>query len=270
MNPELPDALESRLEGCSFEAVTVGESGANVYRVFGPGASDAMLLKVAPVSSDPDPGMSVRAEAERLAWMLARGLRVPKVLAFFERGGFEYLLTTALRGRDASRPWVEQDIERVVEALAKGLRLLHSVPIADCPFDQSLDAKLEQAQRRVSLGLVDSDDFDAEHAGRSAEHLLAEALERRPASEDLVFCHGDYYAQNVLIRFEPIGLAGFVDVGRAGIADRYQDLALVRHSLESDTNPSLNGRWAALLEHYGLTRLDEEKLGFYHLLDEFF
>lgn len=91
-------------------------------------------------------------------------------------------------------------------------------------------------------------------------------LERRLSSEDLVFCHGDYCVPNVILDGSSIG---FVDVGRAGIADRWQDLAPVTRSLESEMNVQFNGFSDQLLEAYGVVP-DLEKIAFYRLLDEFF
>lgn len=101
---------------------------------------------------------------------------------------------------------------------------------------------------------MDEADFDDERQGATAQELYEQLLERRPQHEDLVFCHGDYCIPNVLL--EQIGMrfqAGFVDVGRAGVADRWQDLALMTRSLESDDlNPQLNGLSERFLERYGI------------------
>jgi aminoglycoside phosphotransferase len=69
----------------------------------------------------------------------------------------------------------------------------------------------------------------------------------------------------VIIAHEAV--SGFVDWGRAGIADRYQDLALCARSIAANLGPE----WVtAFFEHYGLTIIDQRKLSFYELLDEFF
>jgi aminoglycoside 3'-phosphotransferase-2 len=67
--------------------------------------------------------------------------------------------------------------------------------------------------------------------------------------------------------FQGLQVTGFVDCGRAGIADRYQDLALASRSIESN----LGSRWSeAFFVNYGLPDPDGSKLDFYRLLDEFF
>jgi kanamycin kinase len=174
---------------------------------------------------------------------------------------------STLPGRDASNDWRKDEIPRVVDALADSSRLLHLLPIHDCPFDQRLEIKIAQAKERVERGLIDLDDLDEERQGRSVESLLHELLERKPNTEDLVFCHGDYCVPNVILNGPRLG---FVDVGRAGIADRWQDLALMIRSLESDMNPQFNSFSGRFLKRYGMTEPDLEKLAFYRLLDEFF
>jgi aminoglycoside 3'-phosphotransferase-1 len=59
---------------------------------------------------------------------------------------------------------------------------------------------------------------------------------------------------------------GFVDVGRAGVADRYQDLAILWSGL-GEFEETLQQR---LLTSYGIGVLDEHKLRFHLALDEFF
>jgi aminoglycoside 3'-phosphotransferase II len=62
-------------------------------------------------------------------------------------------------------------------------------------------------------------------------------------------------------------MTAFIDVGRLGVADRYQDLAIATRDLADAWGP----RYAAQLLHdYGVGTGDLDKLRFYRLLDEFF
>ena len=100
----------------------------------------------------------------------------------------------------------------------------------------------------------------------SAETLFKHLLANQPQDEELVFTHGDYCLPNIFLDPQLRRVNGFIDWGRAGIADRYQDLALAARSLTYNVGPG----WEPLLwQAYGLTTVEEEKIAFYQLLDEF-
>ena len=73
-------------------------------------------------------------------------------------------------------------------------------------------------------------------------------------------------------------MTGLIDVGRAGLADRHNDLALMTRSLGSPANPSYGSETAQrFLRRYaesgdvdGHVEVDTARLDFYRLLDEFF
>jgi aminoglycoside phosphotransferase len=248
--------------------VTTGESGSNVTR-FERAGSSPVFLKSHPIGSIPR-DRPLFDEAERLGWMHAVGLPVPAVLQYHEWKGREYLLLTAVPGADASVSRPQDQYGAVVTALAAGMRTLHATNISACPFDQSRRVRVAAAEVRVRNGLVREDDFDAVRAGRTAADLYSELVAKPPAPEDRVFTHGDYCLPNVLLTDDGAGglrLSGFVDCDKAGIADRYQDLALCARSVVRNFGPE----WVpTLFARYGLDRVDEAKIEYYQLLDEFF
>ena len=207
-------------------------------------------------------------EAARLRWLSANGIACPEVLAETQEAGHDWLLLSAIPGRDlASSPHL--DPGRIVSIAADALRALHRLDVAACPFDRRLEWSIALAHARVRAGLVDEEDFDEEdfdeeRLGRGAVDLFEELRERRPHDEDLVVTHGDACLPNLIA--DEGRFAGFVDCARAGVADRHQDLALAAWSIRHN----LGEAWVApFLSHYGGT-IDPGRLAFYRLLDEFF
>src|SRR4051812_10268372 len=130
MPDRLPHALAKKISGSRFTPVTLGESGAAVYRLDGP-KRQVLYLKVS-VEHD-----RVRHEAKALQWLGGR-LHVPKALWTGRKGGRSFLLMTAAKGLPASDPAPCADPEALMALLARSLRRIHSLPVTHCPLDMRL------------------------------------------------------------------------------------------------------------------------------------
>lgn len=95
---------------------------------------------------------------------------------------------------------------------------------------------------------------------RTATAALRELQRRRPASEDLVVCHGDYCPPNALRRGGRV--IGYVDIGELAVADRWWDLALATWSTTWNFGPGLEPLFLAA---YGADP-DPDRQAFYRLL----
>lgn len=254
----LPVDLARLVNGCVWHEINVGCSAARVFRLDAKNEK-LLYLKIAARAGE----NSLLPERLKLDWLKNR-LPVPEVAAFARDSDSDYLLLSAISGFDASGDFYKNRAAEVVEQTAKGLKMIHDLPVADCPFDARLEYKIEAARRRMANGSVDESDFDAERAGRTAADLFGELLETKPLTEDLVFTHGDYCLPNIIL--ENTRLNGFIDWGNAGVADKYQDIALLARSVASN----FGAEWTKyLFELYGIEP-DWEKICFYQLLDEFF
>lgn len=204
---------------------------------------------------------SLADEAARMRWARAH-LPVPQVLDCGEDGGIEWLVTSAIPGRDATDPELLARPAELVAMLGRGLRAFHDdAPVADCPFDSQLDTALRHARRRVETGRVDPErDFHPEHAHLSAAEALARLESSRPLVDELVVCHGDYCFPNAIVRAGRV--AGFVDLGELGVADRWWDLAVATWSTTWNAGP---GWEDAFLEAYGIEP-DPARTAWYRLL----
>lgn len=152
----------------------------------------------------------------------------------------------------------------VVDALARFLRRLHAIPISACPFTSDHAYRLAQARDCIDAGVIDEGDFENERKGWTSEQVW-EAMQRLlPIPSDPVVTHRDFSLDNILMLDGEV--VGCIDAGKVGIADRYQDLAILWNNL-GEFGVSLQNR---LLEQYGIAPVDERKLQFHLLLDEMF
>ena len=255
----LPGPLRPFVEGRTWIRITTGKSMADTFRL-DRDRRTPLYLKVSPMRLRRD----LLQEKERTEWLRGR-LPVPEVLVYETDCRNEYMVLSALPGLDASNLGGDRPDDSLVRLLAVGLRSIHDLRIEECPFDMSLDRVIQEAGRNLADGMVDDADFDDERLGRSAVEVFEELMSRSRPEEDLVFTHGDYCLPNVMIYGEEV--SGFLDWGRAGIADRYKDIALVVRSLEYNIGTD---RRAMFFEAYGLSSPDADKIEYYKLLDEFF
>ena len=259
--PTVPLSMELAIKGYDWLRDTVGESGGAVYHLHGkPGAHDLFLKH-----GRDGFAQQIYDEAARLRWLDGR-LPTPDIRQFIGTADEAWLLMTAVEGKTAYQLLEAQDQDPfpIVDAIAAFLRQLHALPVDECPFISAWPLRMAQARQRIDAGLVDVEDFDDVRSGWSAEMVWNRLLELTPASPVLVVTHGDYSLDNLLI--DANGTVGCIDLGRAGLADRYQDLAIIWNCLE-EFGADLQKRFVV---QYGLDRFDPQKLEFHLLLDELF
>jgi kanamycin kinase len=182
-------------------------------------------------------GESLSAEAERLRWLEGRH-PAPVVLDYVATGDAELMVTRALAGRSAVDPvWLDRPND-AVRAIALGLRRLHALPAAGCPFDWDVTMRIRDAPATVALA----------------------DLSNPPPIDRLVVCHGDPCAPNTLL--DENGFIANVDFGRLGLADRWADLAVATMSLGWNYG---NYDEAVFWDAYGIEP-DAERITYYRAL----
>ena len=256
--PDPPSSWAHRLTGYQWQLQSEGASDALVFRLHA-AHKQPLFVKTEPLTSLAElPG-----EIARLHWLSVRNIPCPRVLAHARTEQRTWLLMSAMPGMNLES-CVTLGGERVARIAADALCQLHALKIADCPFDHRFQRRLADARARIEAGLVDAADFDAEHAGMQAQALYEELLRQQPTREYLVITHGDACLSNLMTHEGCF--SGFIDCGRLGIADRYQDLALVARDLEENFGASSVGTFFSA---YG-AHCDADRLTLYRLLDEFF
>lgn len=236
--------------------ITLGRSGALVWRIVD--SAETLFLKAEAAHALAElPG-----EAERLRWLDTMGVAAPRVRESFAEDGYHWLLMTALPGADLTQH-VDQPVN-LRNALAHGLRALHELNPAACPFDHRLERRLRDGAANAAAGRVDESDFDQARADWTTQGVLDWLQQHRPTAEDLVVTHGDASLPNLMA--DGSGFSGVIDVGRLGAADRWQDLAIACRSLIYNCGSE---HVPPFLEAYG-TGWDEERYRYYCTLDELF
>lgn len=256
--PPFPPNLLVQLGGYDAREETSGRSDAVVFRLYAPNRP-TLIAKLSTVPKAAD----LLAEAARLKWLKGMGILAPHVIHLEEARGYFWLVAECLPGKDAVRSRDPAAVKTY--ELAKALRAIHALDPNACPFDETLTVKLARAADRVKTNDVNADDFDDENRGKTAAELFGEIERLRPTTEDIVVVHGDACLPNMML--DEGQFSGFVDCGRLGRSDRYQDLALACRSIATN----LGSEWVgAFLRAYGITSIDEGRIRFYRLLDEFF
>ena len=256
--PSAPLAVRQILFNRTLAEIQIGHSDSRVFKTIDEG--DCLYLKTQAASS----AQSFAVEVDILGWLNGK-LPVPEAAAYQSDDIQEYLILTEVPGFNCVEAMNILPPSRIVELLAEGLRQFHELDLTGCPFDLRIAQKLITAQENVRLGLVDETDFDPERQGASATSLLEALRQHCPSEDDLVFNHGDYCLPNILIQDNAI--SGFIDLGRAGIADRYNDLAIASRSIATN----LGEPYADLFfEVYGVKKVNIEKIDYYRMMDELF
>lgn len=246
------------LSAYQMTPVGTGRSASSVYRLTCPGRTDLYLKTASPPHI-----AELEEEHARLEWLGGRA-PVPEIVDFRASARRAALLTRALPGTSALHA-ARRDRAAVVRRLARALREWHAIPADGWRFDRSRAVVIEAARERVMAGRVDEAEFDEERKGQDARELLGLLEQEQPPSESLVVTHGDASLANAI--FEGARFHGLVDCGRSGLADAYQDLALAGRSIAGNYGEE---HVSTFFEAYGLQEVDDRKLAYYRLVDEFF
>lgn len=249
-----PKPIRMLLQGAVIEQSWVRDDGyGSTWRVARPDGG-LFYLKV---------DRNLRRELDRLSWLAGR-LSVPPVVAWSEEPGSDgWLVTKAIPGAPASSLAADAGADWLIDLLADALRLVHSLPVEECPFDtttERLIATAEDRVRRCSVERVwDRDRGEWLIAAAAFEELMV----RRPESSGLVVVHGDYCLPNVLVADRQV--SGYLDVGSLGRGDPCIDLAACEYSGRRNLGKQWDGQ--RFFRRYGLSP-DPTSLRWFMLLSE--
>lgn len=260
---QLPREIKSMVEGEKCVVDNIGQSGSTVLMF------PDKVLKIQKETAE------TRSEYEMLRWLEGK-LPVPRILCHVLEGQTSYMLMTRIEGQMACDEAYLNQPQVLIEVLAQSLKRLWEVDITGCPARWDLSVKLAAAEENVENDQVDLENVEPETFGENGfknPRELLEWLKANQPREELVLSHGDFCLPNIFIKDGQ--LSGYIDLGRMGVADKWQDIALCYRSLmhnysgkyatkvRADVNPDL------LFEALGIEP-DWEKLRYYILMDELF
>jgi kanamycin kinase/aminoglycoside 3'-phosphotransferase-3 len=214
-----------------------------------------------------------------IAQKISSKLPVPKIIEYKEENDFSYTLMSKINGKMLCDDEILKNPKLLINLLIEGLKMLWSVDINDCNIDNvsNIKQRLKTARYNVENNLVDVNNVIPDTFGPNGfetPNALLVWLENNIPDIEPVFSHGDYCMENIFTINNKI--SGFIDLGKSGIADRWQDLAICIRELDGVfSNEYLknfdysNYSSDMLLKELGIKRNDE-KLKYYMLLDELF
>lgn len=260
MVAKLPEVITRFIKGATLIPDQVGESPCQVYSFVQ--GNDRFFLKTSSPVYTPTT-FSVLREARVLEWA-ATYLNVPDLLLVAQSAEGEFMITRRVPGEP-----LYQRIDRkqpVVHLFQEALRQLRAIPVADCPFDAGAAFRLRELAYLISNDLC-AEDYDLHQwPGLSLDtppDLLAH-LQATVPDEELTVAHGDLGDSNIFVT--PNDEVYFIDVGRAGLADRWMDVAFIHRNLRGEVSEGVAADFIATLG-------EADKPGkrvFFEQLDELF
>ncbi|MCH5153387.1 MAG: aminoglycoside 3'-phosphotransferase [Clostridiales bacterium] len=259
----LPAAIAKLLKNETYTTDSIGMSNAGVY------VYDNKVLKIQPCSDE-----SVN-EVSMLQFLCKCSL-APQVIAHEIVDGTDFLLMEKCSGKMLCDSQFLSNQHKLMEIASDLLHKLWRLDIEKCPVDMCLKRKLKLAEYNVTHNLVNIENVDPTTFGANGrfanpQHLLKWLVDNQPRKE-LAVTHGDFCLPNV---FFDGANAKVIDVGRGGVADKYQDIALLYRSLRDNLKGNYGGKYYAELDEkmffsvLGVTP-DMDKIDYYILLDELF
>lgn len=167
--------------------------------------------------------------------------------------------------------------DRLLNRVADALHTLWRVDVTACPFLRTPKNQLCLAAANVHDGKVDLENVEPETFGPEG-FSSPDELQCWPQSHrhnaDLMFSYGYLSLPNWMLN--PGSPPSFIDLGRSGVGDRWDDIAIVHRSLTANWKDHYvrEVRFDAYALPMLLNRLnispDEEKLRYFLLMDELF
>ncbi|MFA7435391.1 MAG: APH(3') family aminoglycoside O-phosphotransferase [Bacilli bacterium] len=252
----IPEIVKNKLYDTNYQLDDIGCTDSKVL------IYDKQVLKIEKQNFESD------NESIILKWLQGR-LPVPKIYITHTEDNYNYILMSKLKGNMSCDKKYLSNPKKLIKILAKALKMLEKIDISGCPLRYDLDYKLQLAKERVENKLVSMIDAEPNTYGpnsfKDPSDLLDYLIKNKPNNKNQSFVHGDFCLPNIFIDNDEV--KGFIDLGRATIADKYNDIALCLRSLEHNLGTS---KYNHLLFEELNIEYNEDLIRYYILLDELF
>ena len=254
-NYELIDSVKSFIEGAKLEEISIGCSDSQVFKINK--EENTYFLKVS------KKGILTK-EYEKLKWLEGK-LLVPKIELYESTDENEYLITESLEGEMVCSDYYLNNPDEGIKVIVEAFKNIYSVNINNCPFDTSINYKLELVENNVKNNLLDIDIIDKKVLDKfgSVENIL-KFLQDNKFYDELCFSHGDMSLPNVFASKDKF--TGFIDVGECGKADKWFDLAICEKSIRRNYGEEYVQKF---YDELGI-KPEREKIDYYILIMELY
>ncbi len=220
-NYELTDKVSKFLENSNTEEISIGCSDSQVLKI--EKQDKIYFLKMA------KKGM-LTSEYEKLKWLDGK-LLVPKITFYETNDNTEFLITESIEGEMVCSDEYVNNPKLALKIIGEAFENIYNVDIKDCPFNVSLDYKLNLIENNVKNNLIKKGDLKPETLEKyqSLENII-KFLKENKFEEELCFSHGDTSLPNIFAHNNHF--SGFIDVGECGVADKWFDLAICEKSIK--------------------------------------
>lgn len=250
----LPEKIQKYIRNMELQNDHEGMSKANVIRCTG--QNKELYLKIEKVSNETEREYNV------YQWLQGK-LPVPKVICRVIENDTAYMLLEKAEGMMLEDDLYRSNPDLLIKLAAEGINQLQKLDISECKFDSTIDYKLKKAKERIDKGFYTEVDHNKYTEGIHNTDEVYEYLVKNKPKEILVFSHGDYCFNNFFT--DANSITGYIDMGRGGIADRHQDVALCIREL-LDFPSEYTDRFLKNLKF----KPDMKLIRYYILLDELF
>jgi len=222
---DLPENILKYVNNKKFKTDDIGLSTSTVY-IF-----DDVVLKV-------ENNIAHAYNTVLIMKWLKGKIPIPNVICHEIYNNKSYLLMSKINGKMACDNYYLENSEMLLDILSNALKLYWSIDITDCPVIKDIDTKLKEARMRIENNQIDRDAFNLEEFKNPEELLLW--LENNKPEYEPVLSHGDFCLPNILLDGDKIN--GFIDLGDAGVSDKWYDITLCYCSLKNNFNGTFGGK----------------------------